>query len=111
MVMSVSATRCDTEAAWLLATWSSGMISVDGAGAAPVLLGGSAAGRLSRPGSRWQADVTVTSATMAAIRIESPDIRSRSIESMQHLPLRLRTNSLGPHHHGSEQPSVPAARG
>src|SRR5437868_346808 len=69
MVMSVFATRCDTAAAWLLATWSSGRTSVAGADAAPVLLSGSATGPLSRAVSRWHAETMVTRATMVAIRM------------------------------------------
>src|SRR6478609_6860806 len=64
--MSVFATRCDTAAAWLLSTWSSGMISVAGAAAAPALLSGSTTGRPSRAGSRWQAQVKATRTRMAA---------------------------------------------
>src|SRR6476661_404661 len=67
--MSVFATRCDTAAAWLLGTWSSGRTSLDAAGAAAVLLTGSAVGLRSCAGSRWQAEAMVTRATMAAIRM------------------------------------------
>src|SRR6478672_12335671 len=69
MAMSVFATRCDTAAVWLLATLSNGRISVAGADAAPVLVSGSAAGWLSRVVSRWHAEMRVTRATRAAIRI------------------------------------------
>jgi hypothetical protein len=101
-VISVFATRCETAAAWLFDTFSSGMISVDGVVAPAPLLRGSAMGLTSRPGSRWQPSVNATAAITMSNRMLTPAVGSTRVRA------RYRADASGPTR-AFEARTIPAA--